>query len=81
VGSTEDQVVLSFKRDVGIPERSTVRVLDYVNPQLAARILCFGLPLVGVAIFHQRALWIPLTGLIATIAYKLAFSGLKTDPV
>jgi Na+/H+ antiporter NhaD/arsenite permease-like protein len=44
---------------------------------LPAEFLCFGLTLVGVAAFHQRALWISCAGLVTTIAYKLAFSGFK----
>jgi Na+/H+ antiporter NhaD/arsenite permease-like protein len=52
-----------------------VLVLD-----LPLEFLYFGLTLIGVAIFHQRALWISLAGLIATIAYKLAFSGFKGGP-
>jgi hypothetical protein len=39
----------------------------------------FGLTLIGVAIFHQRALWVSLVGLVGTIAYKLAFSGFIAD--
>jgi Na+/H+ antiporter NhaD/arsenite permease-like protein len=46
--------------------------------ELPLEFLCFGLTLPGVAIFHQRALWISLAGLMATLAYKLAFSGFKS---
>ena len=37
----------------------------------------FGATLTGVAIFHTRALWVSLAGLISTIIYKVAFTGLK----
>ncbi|WP_041798268.1 citrate transporter [Rhodopseudomonas palustris] len=40
----------------------------------------FGLTLLGVAIFHRHTLWIALTGLAATIAYKLMFTGFATGP-
>ena len=36
--------------------------------------LLFGLTLIGIAIFHKRALWISLTGLTIAIGYKLAFT-------
>jgi Na+/H+ antiporter NhaD/arsenite permease-like protein len=39
--------------------------------------LFFGLTLVGVAVLHKRALWVSLAGLIATIIYKIAFTGFK----
>ncbi len=42
--------------------------------------LCFGLTLIGVAIFHRRALWISSAGLTATIVYKLAFSEFRRGP-
>jgi Na+/H+ antiporter NhaD/arsenite permease-like protein len=35
----------------------------------------FGITLLGVALFHHRALTVALTGLAATVAYKLVFSG------
>ena len=37
----------------------------------------FGATLAGVAIFHTRALWVSLAGLITTIIYKVAFTGFK----
>jgi Na+/H+ antiporter NhaD/arsenite permease-like protein len=40
----------------------------------------FGITLTGIAIFHKRALWISLSGLAATIAYKLIFTGFKHGP-
>jgi Na+/H+ antiporter NhaD/arsenite permease-like protein len=44
---------------------------------LPLEFLCFGLTLIGVAIFHRQALWVSLAGLATTIAFKLAFSGFK----
>ena len=35
----------------------------------------FGLTLAGVALLHKRTLMVAVTGLLATIAYKLAYSG------
>lgn len=35
----------------------------------------FGLTLLGVALFHHRTLTVALTGLVATVIYKLLFSG------
>lgn len=40
--------------------------------------LLFGLTLVGVAVLHKRALSVALCGLLATVAYKLIFTGFKT---
>jgi Na+/H+ antiporter NhaD/arsenite permease-like protein len=37
----------------------------------------FGLTLLGVAVFHHHTLPVALGGLIATIAYKLTFTGFK----
>jgi hypothetical protein len=37
----------------------------------------FGMTLLGVAICHHRALTLALTGLGATIAYKLVFTGFR----
>jgi Na+/H+ antiporter NhaD/arsenite permease-like protein len=42
--------------------------------------ILFALTLIGVALFHQRTLEVALTGLVAIIAYKLAFTGFKTGP-
>lgn len=35
----------------------------------------FFITLIAVAIFHRRALWVSLSGLVVTTAYKLAFTG------
>ena len=40
----------------------------------------FGITLMGVAIFHKRALCVSLAGLIMTIIYKVAFTGFKEGP-
>jgi Na+/H+ antiporter NhaD/arsenite permease-like protein len=40
--------------------------------------LLFGLTLIGVAIFHQRALWVALAGLAVIVAYKSALLGVKS---
>jgi Na+/H+ antiporter NhaD/arsenite permease-like protein len=42
--------------------------------------ILFALTLIGVALFHHRTLEVALTGLVAIIAYKLAFTGFKTGP-
>jgi len=39
----------------------------------------FGLTLLGVAIFHHRALTVAFTGLAATVAYKLVFTGFEEE--
>jgi Na+/H+ antiporter NhaD/arsenite permease-like protein len=39
--------------------------------------ILFGLTLLGVALFHHHTLPVAVTGLIAIIAYKLAFTGFK----
>ena len=39
--------------------------------------ILFGLTLLGVAVFHHHTLPVALGGLIAIIAYKLAFTGFK----
>ncbi len=38
----------------------------------------FGLTLLGVALFHSRAMWIALAGLVAVFAYRLIFT--EFDP-
>ena len=40
----------------------------------------FALTLLGVAVFHHYTLQVALTGLLAIIIYKLAFTGFKTGP-
>lgn len=45
--------------------------------RLPPEFLLFGLTLIGVAIFHQRALWVSLAGLIGMIAYKFMFFGFE----
>ena len=42
--------------------------------------ILFGLTLLGVAVFHHHTLPVALGGLIAVIAYKLAFTGFKFGP-
>lgn len=42
--------------------------------------ILFALTLVGVAVFHHRTLEVALTGLVAIVVYKLAFTGFKTGP-
>jgi Na+/H+ antiporter NhaD/arsenite permease-like protein len=42
--------------------------------------LIFGATLLGVAVGHRHALWIALAGLVATVAYKLAFTGFAAGP-
>jgi Na+/H+ antiporter NhaD/arsenite permease-like protein len=42
--------------------------------------ILFGLTLLGVAVFHHHTLPIALGGLVAIIAYKLAFTGFKFGP-
>jgi Na+/H+ antiporter NhaD/arsenite permease-like protein len=42
--------------------------------------ILFALTLIGVALLHHRTLEVALTGLVAIIAYKLAFTGFKTGP-
>ena len=38
---------------------------------------CFGLTLLGVAIFHHKTLQVALTGLAVVTAYKLLFTGFR----
>jgi Na+/H+ antiporter NhaD/arsenite permease-like protein len=40
----------------------------------------FGLTLLGVAVFHHRTLQVAATGLLAIVAYKLAFTGFHHGP-
>jgi len=42
--------------------------------------LLFALTLLGVAVFHHHTLPVALTGLVAIIGYKLAFTGFKGGP-
>ncbi|HEY0851086.1 MAG TPA: citrate transporter [Bradyrhizobium sp.] len=42
--------------------------------------ILFGLTLLGVAVFHHHTLPVALGGLVAIIAYKLAFTGFKFGP-
>jgi Na+/H+ antiporter NhaD/arsenite permease-like protein len=42
--------------------------------------ILFAATLLGVAIFHTRTLQVALTGLMAILAYKLAFTGFKAGP-
>jgi Na+/H+ antiporter NhaD/arsenite permease-like protein len=42
--------------------------------------ILFALTLIGVALFHHRTLEVALTGLVAIVIYKLAFTGFKTGP-
>jgi Na+/H+ antiporter NhaD/arsenite permease-like protein len=39
--------------------------------------ILFGLTLLGVALFHHHTLAVALSGLVAIVAYKLAFTGFK----
>src|SRR5262245_27532126 len=39
--------------------------------------ILFGLPLVGVALFHRHTLYVALAGLAVITAYKLGFTGFK----
>ncbi len=47
---------------------------------IAVEFLLFGLTLAGVALLHQRALGVALTGLAAIIAWKLLGPGFDTGP-
>jgi hypothetical protein len=40
--------------------------------------ILFGLTLAGVAVFHKCTTGVALTGLVAIIIYKIAFTGFKT---
>jgi Na+/H+ antiporter NhaD/arsenite permease-like protein len=42
--------------------------------------ILFGLTLLGVALFHHHTLAVALSGLVAIVAYKLAFTGFKFGP-
>lgn len=42
--------------------------------------ILFGLTLLGVALFHHHTLSVALGGLVAVVAYKLAFTGFKFGP-
>ena len=42
--------------------------------------ILFGLTLLGVALFHHHTLRVALTGLVAIVIYKIAFTGFKTGP-
>lgn len=46
--------------------------------RLPPEFFLFGLTLAGVAIFHQRALWVSLAGLTGMIAYKFMFFGFES---
>ena len=52
--------------------------MDSVTTALASvpvEFFIFGLTLLGVAVFHHRTLTVALTGLAATVIYKLVFTG------
>jgi Na+/H+ antiporter NhaD/arsenite permease-like protein len=59
-----------------ISEKFTDSSCDEIMP---LEFVFFGLTLLGVAIFHYRALTVALTGLAATVAYKLALTGFKEE--
>jgi Na+/H+ antiporter NhaD/arsenite permease-like protein len=44
---------------------------------LPPEFVLFGLTLIGVALFHKRALWVSLAGLTTTVIYELVFAGFK----
>jgi hypothetical protein len=42
---------------------------------LPLEFVLFGLTLIGIALFHKRALWVSLAGLTTTVVYKVTFTG------